>query len=143
MKTGEKRTMKTIENEINSYISDVRKNLVCNRKIKKQTVTDLRNSVFDYAENNNITDINLIYKHFGSPEELAKSFMTENDLKYLKRKIIIRRIILAVVFIILALISFLLIKEVMNQATSDINRYTETIFEGTTRYAIEESSEYF
>lgn len=135
--------MKTIENEINSYISDVRKNLVCNRKIKKQTVTDLRNSVFDYAENNNITDINLIYKHFGSPEELAKSFMTENDLKYLKRKIIIRRIILAVVFIILALISFLLIKEVMNQATSDINRYTETIFEGTTRYAIEESSEYF
>lgn len=135
--------MKTIENEINSYISDVRKNLVCNRKIKKQTVTDLRNSVFDYAENNNITDINLIYKHFGSPEELAKSFMTENDLKYLKRKIIIRRIILAVVFIILALISFLLIKEVMNQAKSDINRYTETIFEGTTEYAIEESSEYF
>ena len=135
--------MKTIEKEINAYIAAVRKNLVCNRKIKKQTVTDLRNSVFDYAENNNITDINLIYKHFGSPEELAKSFMTENDLKYLKRKIIIRRIILAVVFIILALISFLLIKEVMNQASSDINRYTETISEGTTGYAIEESSEYF
>ncbi len=135
--------MKTIEKEINAYIAAVRKNLVCNRKIKKQTVTDLRNSVFDYAENNNITDINLIYKHFGSPEELAKSFMTENDLKYLKRKIIIRRIILAVVFIILALISFLLIIEVMNQASSDINRYTETIFEGTTGYAIEESSEYF
>ena len=135
--------MITIEKEINAYIAAVRKNLVCNRKIKKQTVTDLRNSVFDYAENNNITDINLIYKHFGSPEELAKSFMTENDLKYLKRKIIIRRIILAVVFIILALISFLLIKEVMNQAKSDINRYTETIFEGTTGYAIEESSEYF
>ena len=75
--------MKTIEKEINAYIAAVRKNLVCNRKIKKQTVTDLRNSVFDYAENNNITDINLIYKHFGSPEELAKSFMTENDLKYL------------------------------------------------------------
>ncbi len=135
--------MKTIENEINLYISEVRKNLVCNRKIKKQTVTDIRNSVFDYAESNNITDINLIYKHFGSPEELAKSFMTENDIKYIKRKIVLRRIILAVVFIILALISFLLIIEVMNQAKSDINRYTETIFEGTTRYAIEESSEYF
>lgn len=133
--------MKAIENEINSYISDVRKNLVCNRKIKKQTITDIRNSVFDYAESNNITDISMIHKHFGSPEELAKSFMTENDIKYIKRKIVLRRIILVVIFIILAVISFLLIKEVMHQATSDITRYTETIFEGTTGISTEESTD--
>lgn len=132
--------MTAIENEINSYISDVRKNLVCNRKIKKQTVTDIRNSVFDYAESNNITDINLIYKHFGSPDELAKSFMTENDIKYIKKKILLHKITIAVVVLILAVTTVALINAVKEQAEADIARYSETIIEGTIVYLIEEST---
>ena len=125
--------MKSLDDEINSYLADVRKNLVCNGKIKKQTLADIRSSVFDYAQSNHVTDINMIRKHFGTPEELARSFMPENDIKSIKKKILFRRMTLALVGLLLAVLFVLLCFEVKRQIDSDIAYYSETIIEGTTK----------
>ena len=50
-------TMSDINKSIQEYINNVSKSFICNRKLKKTIINDFRNSVLDYKEENNITDI--------------------------------------------------------------------------------------
>lgn len=93
--------MSAIEKDIRNYISDVGKNLVCSRKQKNQILKDIENDVLDYTDNKQITDINEIYAHFGTPEDLAKTFLSSADVKSVKRKIKTRNIVLAFTVVVL------------------------------------------
>ena len=75
----------------------------------------------------------MIRKHFGTPEELARSFMPENDVQSIQKKIRFRRITLVLVGLLLAVLFVLLCFEVKRQIDSDIAYYSETVIEGTTK----------
>lgn len=100
--------MSDINKSIQEYINNVSKSLICNRKLKKTIINDFRNSVLDYKEENNITDIKKIYEHFGTPNEIAQIYMSDPDIQTIKRHINIKRIILAVLICILAFLAFFL-----------------------------------
>lgn len=102
------RTMSEINKSIQEYINNVSKSLICNRKLKKTIINDFRNSVLDYKEENNITDIKKIYEHFGTPNEIAQIYMSDPDIQTIKRHINIKRIILAVLICIFAFLAFFL-----------------------------------
>ncbi len=102
------RTMSDINKSIQEYINNVSKSFICNRKLKKTIINDFRNSVLDYKEENNITDIKKIYAHFGTPNEIAQIYMSDPDIQTIKRHINIKRIILAVLICILAFLTFFL-----------------------------------
>ena len=123
--------MKSLDDAIRSYLADVRKNLVCNGKIKKQLLTDIRSSVFDYVQSNHVTDIDSIRNHFGTPEELARSFMPENDVQSIQKKIRFRRITLVLVGLLLVALFVLMCFMVKDQIDGNIAFYSETIIEGT------------
>ena len=99
-------TMSDINKSIQEYINNVNKSLICNRKLKKTIINDFRNSVLDYKEENNITDIKKIYEHFGTPNEIVQIYMSDPDIQTIKRHINIKRIILAVLICILAFLAF-------------------------------------
>ena len=65
--------MITIEKEIEKYISDVSSKLLCSKEKKKELIEDIRGAVFDFAEESGTKNIADIYKHFGTPEELAEN----------------------------------------------------------------------
>ncbi len=100
--------MSDINKSIQEYINNVSKSLICNRKLKKTIINDFRNSVLDYKEENNITDIKKIYEHFGTPNEIVQIYMSDPDIQTIKRHINIKRIILAVLICILAFLAFFL-----------------------------------
>ena len=95
--------MITIEKEIEKYISDVSSKLLCSKEKKKELIKDIRGAVFDFAEGSGTKDIADIYKHFGTPEELAKAHMSELDPEQIKKKVNIRKVIIVAVIIILLL----------------------------------------
>lgn len=99
------KNMSTIEKDIRKYISDVGKNLVCSGKLKKQIMNDIENSIYDYAENNGITDISQIISRFGSPEEVAQAHLSDTDPKKIKNATNIRKIIISAVLIALTMFS--------------------------------------
>lgn len=99
-----------IEKELKAYVSGVRKNLVCRGKDKKMIINDIRNSVFDYAEEKCITDINDIYSHFGTPEEIAKQYLPETDIRRIKHTRRFRRIIIPVCVIAGIILTLVFIK---------------------------------
>lgn len=95
--------MSTIEKDIRNYISDVGRNLVCSGKLKKEIMNDIENSIYDYAENNGITDISQIISRFGSPEEVAQAHLSDTDPKKIKNATNIRKIIISAVLIALTM----------------------------------------
>lgn len=130
--------MITIEKEIEKYISDVSAKLLCSKEKKKELIEDIRGAVFDFAEGSCTKDIADIYKHFGTPEELAKAHLSELDPAQIKRKVNIRRVV--IVAVVVALVIFLLFltvatinsyksvngtiyKEIIDEATSNITAY--------------------
>jgi len=115
--------MSTIEKDIRKYISDVGKNLICSGKLKKQILKDIENTVLDYTDNRQITDINEIYAHFGTPEDLAKTFLLSADVKSVKRKIKVRNIIIVLAVLALTAVAVYVVHTIIIMDRKSVNFY--------------------
>ncbi len=90
---------KSLQIEIKKYIKEVKSLVFCNNKLLKEFLKDFESDVANYAEENNITDINSIIQHFGTPESVAKGFLESTDLKIIRKRIRIKNVILAGILI--------------------------------------------
>lgn len=63
-----------LQKDIERYIKDINLHLLCSRSEKKKIISDLKETVFDYAESNNIENAQQIFDHFGSVQYVAESF---------------------------------------------------------------------
>lgn len=124
--------MITIEKEIEKYISDVSSKLLCSKEKKKELIEDIRGAVFDFAEESGTNNIADIYKHFGTPEELAKVHMSELDPEQIKKKVNIRRVVIVAVVVALVLFVLALIVALIDSHIDTENYSTAIIEEGTT-----------
>ena len=77
--------MKSIERDVELYIDKIKVNLICKKEEKNRIVSDIRESVYDFVENNDINDIKKVYSHFGTPEEIAKTYYSEKELEEIKK----------------------------------------------------------
>ncbi len=124
--------MSAIEKDIRNYISDVGRNLVCSRKLKKQILKDIENDVLDYTDNKQITDINEIYAHFGTPEEIAKAYLSDAEPQNIKKAINVRKVIIAAVVAIIMIylgVMFFIVYDAHNETHG---YFTESVKDVTT-----------
>ncbi len=124
--------MITIEKEIEKYISDVSSKLLCSKEKKKELIEDIRGAVFDFAEGSDTKDIADIYKHFGTPEELAKAHMSELDPAQIKKKVNIRRVVIIALTIAVIVFVFALIIALVDSHYDTENYENIILYEGTT-----------
>ena len=115
--------MNSIEKDIRNYISDVGKNLVCSGKLKKQILKDIENDVLDYTDNKQITDINEIYAHFGTPEEIAKAYLSDAEPQNIKKAINIKKMLLVAIVIALAMLAITFIIAIIDSHSQNIAYY--------------------
>ncbi len=116
--------MTDINKAVSDYIKSVNKNLICKRKLKKSIINDFRNSVLDYQEEKNITDINDIYAHFGTAEEVAKNYLSDADPKEIKKSTSAKRIILIAMLTALILYIFGYTIAYINSQHTEVNHVT-------------------
>lgn len=88
----------SINNEVKIYVKSIKKRLLYNTKESKQYLKNLETNIMEYMDEFQVTDMAEIKSHFGSEEEVANAYFEIVDLKTVKRKINIKRII-AVFFI--------------------------------------------
>lgn len=86
------------------YIRSVSDTLSCSRKAKKQIVSRIRDGVEDYLLQNPDADFEMIQAHFGTPQEIAASYVDEQDASGLLKKISIKKKVLVVVASVMAAI---------------------------------------
>ncbi|MCM1115128.1 MAG: DUF6120 family protein [Clostridium sp.] len=85
---------KNLNKEINNYLKTVKSFIICDWKTRRKFIHDLKNDIFDYMENNSVNNIEDVYKHFGTPRDIAKAFFEDADIKEIKRKMNISRILI-------------------------------------------------
>jgi len=101
--------MNNLDKEIEAYISEIKKNLLCSTSQKNSITSDLRNSVIDFVDSNDIDDINKVYTQFGSPQEIANQLISETEPQKIKKnfnhhKIVIIGVVIAVLIVAIVII---------------------------------------
>ncbi len=95
--------------ELDDFIRETDKYLLCPKITKQKFLSDLRDDVYEYVENNAITNIDEVYIHFGKPDVIAKGFNDGIDSKHLKKAINWKKVIIIGVVIAIVLLSVYLI----------------------------------
>lgn len=87
--------------ELKKYINQVKGYMLCDGGTKRKCIKDLKSEIQDYIDTQGTQDIEKIKARFGTPEQIAKAFLMEMDVKKVKKKLDIRRVIMAVVLSVL------------------------------------------
>ncbi len=80
--------------DVKKYKRKIKANLLCGTKLSKQFLADLSDSIDNYIEENNITQLADVQNHFGSPEQIAQSFLAETDIGVIRKKVRLKQIVL-------------------------------------------------
>lgn len=101
--------MSRINKEIDEYIAEIKKNLICSSSQKNTIITDLRNSIVNFVEENDIDDINKVYAQFGAPEEIANQSISDTEPQKIKKNYKHHRVIIIGVVVAVLIITIVII----------------------------------
>ncbi len=96
--------MTEIKKDIEKYLSQVKSYLPCRNADKTAILEDIRQAIFEFTENSGAETIDDIYNRFGTPEEIAKAYLSDADPKKITKTI--NRDKLLISFVAAALIIF-------------------------------------
>lgn len=77
--------MSRIDKEIYEYFAEIKRNLICSPSQKNTIINDLRESVVNYVEENNIDDIKKVYAQFGTPQDIADQSISDTEPQKIKK----------------------------------------------------------
>lgn len=101
--------MSRINKEIDEYIAEIKKNLICSSSQKNTIINDLRNSIVNFVEENDIDDINKVYAQFGAPEEIANQSISDTEPQKIKKNYKHHRVIIIGVVVAVLIIAIVII----------------------------------
>ncbi|MBQ3518813.1 MAG: hypothetical protein IJA31_05770 [Clostridia bacterium] len=88
---------KTEQKIIAQYVREVNKEIIATHEQKRKLFDDLKNDIRARIADGKVANYEDIVTHFGTPEQVAKDFFATANIKEIKQKILIRRIVVAVV----------------------------------------------
>lgn len=97
------------KNEIDKYIKTILKQIPYKTNETKRFIDDLKSNINNFVEDNQVKDIAEIKLQFGTEDEVANAFLETVDIKIVKRKISIKRLIICLVVAVITIWSFCII----------------------------------
>ncbi len=98
------------DKQIKRYIKKIKRNMKLLPNSSKQLMSDIENDIFDFVENENVTDFEKVLQRFGSPRDVLTVFTKEEDAQVLLKKLRSRKILLGVLIpVFLLIVSIILV----------------------------------
>ena len=82
--------------QLNKYYRTIKKRLPCKMSDTKKLLSSLKQNVQLYLMSNPEATINDIYAHFGTAEEIASSYLNEDNKGYISKRIFLKRIFIVI-----------------------------------------------
>ncbi len=99
-----------MDKEMGVYLKEIEKSLVCSKGEKKIYLKDLKNSIQQFIQEEKIVNFSKVREHFGTPTDIAESYLTTVDVADIKKKLSVKRMMTtALVFLIILVVFFYLI----------------------------------
>lgn len=105
---------KKLSKEIKTYCRAIKKALICPHSLKCAFMADIKSQILDYVEEIGVDSINIqdIKYRFGTPEDIARSFYSDQDMtrlqkaarKYTLLKILTLACLAVLIFVIVLLV---------------------------------------
>ncbi len=89
---------------LRSYFRSIRSYLTCPRKQKKQILSELKTNIAAFLEENPQASFEAIASHFGSPQQIASTYLGDLTDAELLHKLQIRKKIVAIIAGVMAAI---------------------------------------
>ena len=109
------------DSALKRYIRSISDALPCSMRAKKQIISQIRESIVVYLQENPEADLATVQAHFGTPQEIAASYVNEQDTSTLLHKMSIQKKVLAIVAGVMAAI-FLMWIGFVAWKTADIQK---------------------
>ena len=98
------------DTKLKEYYREIERLLVCKRKQKAEFMSALKADIDEYIATVGQADIENIRAEFGTPKKIAESFLSNSDALTVKKKLDVKRcIIAAVVAALVIYIAFVVI----------------------------------
>lgn len=113
--------------------------------MKRKFLRDFKTDVLEYAKAENISDIDKIKAHFGEPEKIARAFLMESDIRDIKKRLTVKRIILISAIIVITVFVSTYITSLVWER-KDVNNthyYTESLVDGNGNTIYKETGEIY
>ncbi len=98
---------KEMKKIVNTYIKKIKPLLFCSTKTSRVFLSDFKTDIENFVEENNVSFVENIIEEFGTPESVARGFLSRADLNEIKKKVNFKKALLTVAS--LALIVLLII----------------------------------
>ncbi len=128
--------MGKIEKEIEAYVTEIKKILICPTSEQNRIIDDIKNNILDFVDENNITDIDKVYEHFGDPKDIAGQFLEDVEPGKIKKAVNIRKVLIVVAIVILAMLAVTLIVTIINSYNSVNGHYVDNAVVETAKLTI-------
>ncbi len=79
---------------LKQYIREIKRLLICDGKTKRKFVKSFKADVEAYMEEQDVTDLTSLYTAFGEPIDIARGFFETADIKQIKKKMNVTKIVL-------------------------------------------------
>lgn len=111
---------KTINKEIKKYCSEIKRHLTCSSNIKLAFISELKNRIYEYIDEHHSEEITIsdIENRFGTPENIALSFSSTEDMQYLHKKAkkyIFYKILSIILLLMLIVFAYIMTDIIINE----------------------------
>ena len=93
-----------MKKQLNNYYREIRSYLPCSEKLKKSILSRLEETVNSYLDENPEADFTQLESHFGTPRQIADSYIGELSVTEISEKLQIRKRILITICAVCAAI---------------------------------------
>ncbi|MBQ6863606.1 MAG: DUF1700 domain-containing protein [Clostridia bacterium] len=124
--------MTEINKDIEKYLSQVKSYLHCKKADKTAILADIRTAVFEFAEDSATVSIEDIYNRFGTPEEIAKAYLSDAEPNNIKKAVNIRKVFVIAVVIALSMLALTFLITIIDSHSNEIIYYEHGAIEEVT-----------
>ncbi len=89
--------------EMGAYLKGIENSLVCSKGEKKIFLKDLKNSIKQFIQEENVDDFSKVQERFGTATDIAESYLTTVDVADIRKRLSVKRTV-TIVSIIIAII---------------------------------------
>ena len=93
------------QKDLKTYKNEIKSKLICKSKVSKRFAEDLQNNIDNYIADNNVTAIEDVYSHFGTADDIANAFFETVDIKTVRKKIRIKKLIAVLVTAVIVIVA--------------------------------------
>ena len=118
-----------LKKELNAYFKKVDAQLLCDRKSKIVFLTDLKNDIDEFVQQEPDADFENIVSAFGTPQEIAESFLKNADIANIKKKMNVKKILLFAVLAVVLIYVIFVVASFLDVHTEAHGYYEEGILQ--------------